>query len=105
MILVTGATGLIGQELIRLWIEKEYKIHYLTTRKNHKHPHPNVTPFYWNPESEAIDLNCFEWENRTEMSYHCVVDVMKNFVSNSNLTRNWFLHFGKILCGLGCYCC
>jgi len=59
-ILVTGATGLIGQELIRLWIEKEYEIHYLTTRKNHKHPHPNVTPFYWNPESETIDLNCFE---------------------------------------------
>ena len=59
-ILVTGATGLIGQELIRLWIEKEHKIHYLTTRENHQHSHPNVTSFYWNPEADTIDSNCFE---------------------------------------------
>ncbi len=54
-ILITGATGLIGQELIRLWIDKKHEIHYLTTRKNHKHPHPNITSFYWNPENGSID--------------------------------------------------
>ena len=59
-ILITGATGLIGQELIRLWIDKKHEIHYLTTRKNHKHPHPNITSFYWNPENGSIDSNCFD---------------------------------------------
>jgi len=33
-VLITGATGLIGQEIVRFCHEKKWTVHYLTTSKN-----------------------------------------------------------------------
>ena len=33
-VLITGATGLIGGEIVKLCHEKDIKVHYLTTSKS-----------------------------------------------------------------------
>ena len=57
-ILITGATGLIGTELVKLFIEKGHTIHYLTTSANKIISKTNYYGYYWNPEEGKIDENC-----------------------------------------------
>lgn len=57
-ILITGATGLIGTELVKLLVAKKHTVHYLTTSKSKIESKPNYQGFYWNPESGKIDENC-----------------------------------------------
>lgn len=59
-ILITGATGLVGTELVRQCHEKGIAVHYLTTRKNKLKKAANFTGFLWNPEKNEIDKKCFE---------------------------------------------
>ena len=58
-ILITGATGLIGSELISLLLKNNISVHYLTTSKEKVTDQPNCIGFYWNPEQGNIDENCF----------------------------------------------
>ncbi|MEO5776059.1 MAG: TIGR01777 family oxidoreductase [Flavobacterium sp.] len=57
-ILITGATGLIGKELVKLFLAKNHSVHYLTTSKSKIVSKPNYQGFYWNPEQSKIDENC-----------------------------------------------
>lgn len=57
-ILITGATGLVGQALTELLLQNGIKINYLTTNKNKIQYQPNYQGFYWDPESGIIDENC-----------------------------------------------
>ena len=57
-ILITGATGLIGKELVKLLIEKGHTIHYLTTSKNKIQDKSNYFGYYWDPEKGIFDENC-----------------------------------------------
>lgn len=57
-ILITGATGLIGNELVKLLLAKNHTVHYLTTSKSKIESKPNYQGFYWNPEEGRIDENC-----------------------------------------------
>ncbi|MCO6146775.1 TIGR01777 family oxidoreductase [Flavobacterium sp. NRK1] len=59
-ILITGATGLVGTELVSLLLKNGYFIHYLTTSKNKLQNEPNYKGFYWNPEAGDIDENCLD---------------------------------------------
>lgn len=59
-ILITGATGLIGKSLVKLLIKKGYSIHYLTTSKNKIVHENNYKGFYWNPNNNEIDTDCFD---------------------------------------------
>lgn len=59
-VLITGATGLIGQEIIKLCQEREIDVHYLTTRKSKIHDSRGCKGFYWNPSINEIDTDCFE---------------------------------------------
>ncbi|MGB5418943.1 TIGR01777 family oxidoreductase [Algibacter sp.] len=62
-VLITGATGLVGQEIVKLCHEKGIKINYLTTSKSKLVQHENYKGFYWNPKSQEIDANCFQGVN------------------------------------------
>ncbi len=62
-LLVTGATGLIGAELLRQCSEKNYTIHYLTTSPKKIKKTPQLSGFYWNPSKNEIDISCFEGVN------------------------------------------
>ena len=59
-ILITGATGFIGSKLVKLLLEKNHTVHYLTTSKNKIRNRVNYKGFYWNPVLQEIDSNCFE---------------------------------------------
>ena len=56
-ILITGATGLIGTELVALLLQNGVTIHYLTTSKKKIESQPNYHGFYWNPDQGIIDEN------------------------------------------------
>lgn len=58
-VLITGATGLIGQEIVKLCLKKEISVNYLTTSKSKIEEKDNYKGFYWNPEQQDIDAECF----------------------------------------------
>lgn len=57
-ILITGATGLIGNEIVSLLLQNGVSVHYLTTSKKKIENQPNYKGFFWNPEQGIIDENC-----------------------------------------------
>ncbi len=57
-ILITGATGLIGQELVATFLEKGHTVNYLTTSKDKIISKNNYFGYYWNPNENSIDENC-----------------------------------------------
>lgn len=76
-ILITGATGLIGTELVKLLLEKGHTIHYLTTSKNKIHDQPNYFGYYWNPENGIMDENSL-----------IGVDVIVH-LAGANIAKRW----------------
>ncbi len=58
-ILITGATGLVGSKIVALCLANNYTVHYLTTQKSKLKNEPNYKGFFWNPEHNEIDLDCF----------------------------------------------
>lgn len=56
-VLITGATGLIGNELTALLLQNGISVHYLTTSKKKIVNEPNFKGFYWNPSQGLIDEN------------------------------------------------
>lgn len=58
-VLITGATGLVGQEIVRHCHEKDIKVNYLTTSKSKLVQDENYKGFYWNPREKEIDTECF----------------------------------------------
>ncbi|WP_299889316.1 TIGR01777 family oxidoreductase [uncultured Lacinutrix sp.] len=59
-VLITGATGLIGNDIVKQCQENNIAINYLTTRKSKIVNTPDYKGFYWNPDADAIDVNCIE---------------------------------------------
>ena len=59
-ILLTGATGLVGREVVKLCRKEGIKVNFLTSSKSKLLTEENYKGFYWNIETEYIDLNCFE---------------------------------------------
>ncbi len=58
-VLISGATGLIGNEIVKQCHKKGYAVHYLTTDKNKIQNNTNYQGFYWNPAKGEIDRQCF----------------------------------------------
>lgn len=59
-ILITGATGLVGTELVHNLLAENHTIHYLTTSKHKLLQKENYKGFYWNPTKQEIDVNAFD---------------------------------------------
>ena len=59
-LLITGATGLIGKNLITHAKRRRISIHFLTTRKGECINSAGLKGFFWNPEQDEIDDSCFE---------------------------------------------
>lgn len=59
-VLITGATGLIGQEIIKVCLATDIAVNYLTTSKSKINQSNKTKGFYWDPKKEEIDVNCFK---------------------------------------------
>lgn len=82
-ILITGATGLIGEEIIRCCVKKKYKVNYLTTSRDKVNRNENINGFYWNPSSGEIDLNCFNGVN-------AIINL-----AGSSISKKWTAKYKK----------
>ncbi|MGI9550402.1 MAG: TIGR01777 family oxidoreductase [Aurantibacter sp.] len=58
--LITGATGLVGSETVKLCHEKGIAVNYLTTNREKIVSQENYRGFLWNPELGEIDTDCFK---------------------------------------------
>ncbi len=76
-ILITGATGIIGREVVKACHARNYKVHYLTTSKSKLNDETNYKGFYWNPNKSEIDSSCFDG-----------VDTIINLVGAS-ISKRW----------------
>lgn len=57
-VLITGATGLIGSELVSLLLQNGITVHYLARNKKEIKDEANYHGFLWNIEQGKIDENC-----------------------------------------------
>lgn len=76
-ILVTGATGLIGSELVSLLLKNNHSVNYLTTSSKKIESKDNYNGFYWNPTEGKIDENCL-----------LNVDVIVHF-AGASIAKRW----------------
>ena len=60
MVLITGATGVVGKEIVKLCLLKNIQVHYLTTDSSKLKQEENCKGFYWNPKQNEIDEACFK---------------------------------------------
>lgn len=59
-VLITGATGLVGKEIVKQCLQTNISVNYLTTSKHKIKNRNNYIGFYWNPETGEIDSNCLD---------------------------------------------
>ena len=59
-VLITGATGLVGNELSNLLLQNGVTVHYLSTSKSKLVSESNYKGFYWNPNAGEIDKNALD---------------------------------------------
>ena len=59
-VLITGATGLIGNELVDLLLQNGISVHFLSTSKSKLVTESNFKGFFWNINSGEIDKAAFD---------------------------------------------
>ncbi|WP_121666474.1 TIGR01777 family oxidoreductase [Mesonia aquimarina] len=57
-VLITGATGLVGSEIVKQCEEEGVEVHYLTRNKSKITTDKKHKGFYWNPNNGEIDETC-----------------------------------------------
>ena len=82
-ILITGATGLIGKEIVKRCHEQDISVNYLTTSKEKIKSEHKYTGFFWNPNKDVIDPNCFE-----------DVDAIIN-LAGAPISKRWTTNYKK----------
>lgn len=84
-LLITGATGLVGNELVKMALKQGMIIHYLTTHKSKTKKIIGAHGFYWNPSLQEIDFSCFEG-----------VDVIIH-LAGATISKRWTAAYKKII--------
>ncbi len=59
-VLITGATGLVGSEIVKLCEKENIAVNYLTTSKEKIKTQSGYQGFYWNPKKGEIDKACIQ---------------------------------------------
>ncbi|MBZ9779413.1 TIGR01777 family oxidoreductase [Psychroflexus sp. CAK8W] len=62
-VLITGATGLVGQALVDLFHEQDIEVNYLTTSRSKIEIKSNYKGYYWNPSTSELDLDSLKGVN------------------------------------------
>ncbi|WP_452221147.1 TIGR01777 family oxidoreductase [Lacinutrix salivirga] len=84
-ILITGATGLIGSEIVKICHKNNHTVHYLTTSKNKLEQQENYKGFFWNPDKNEIDSECL---NGVEAIIHLV---------GASISKRWTESYKKTI--------
>lgn len=82
-VLITGATGLVGSEIVRQCHVRGIAVNYLTTNKAKIVSAVNYQGFYWNPDTDEIDIRCFEG----------VTDIIN--LAGTNVAKKWNVEYKK----------
>lgn len=82
-VLITGATGLIGTEIVKLCHDKNIAVNYLTTSSSKLTKDENYKGFLWNPSKNEIDTDCIK-----------DVDVIINLVG-ATISKRWTKTYKK----------
>lgn len=84
-VLITGATGLIGSELVRQCHTEGIVVNYLTTSKEKIENSEKYQGFYWNPKDGKIDINAFDG-----------VTAIINLVG-ATISKRWTKKYKKVI--------
>jgi uncharacterized protein (TIGR01777 family) len=84
-VLITGATGLVGSELVSQCHEKGYDVNYLTTSKKKIVSELNYQGYFWNPTTAEIDQNCLDG-----------VSVIIN-LAGSSISKRWTKGYRQVI--------
>lgn len=82
-VLITGATGLVGSHLSKLFKEKNIDVNYLTTSKSKIEKLPGYSGFYWDPQEGKLDENSLK-----------DVDAIIH-LAGANLAKRWTESYKK----------
>lgn len=82
-LLITGATGHIGQPLVKKLFQNGHQIHYLTTRASQLDSIENAVGFLWNPKKGFIDSSCFQGVN-------CIIHL-----AGATVSKRWTASYKK----------
>lgn len=82
-VLITGATGLVGGELVNQCHAKGYSVNYLTTSKKKLVSENNYKGFYWNPSNNEMDSACLKG-----------VSIIIN-LAGASISKRWTLEYKK----------
>ena len=84
-LLITGATGLVGTEIVKQSLTKNYTIHYLTTNHNKIVIQENYKGFYWNLTTQEIDPDCLNG-----------IDAIIN-LAGASISKKWTKSYKKTI--------
>jgi hypothetical protein len=84
-VLITGATGLVGSELVSQCHEKGYAVNYLTTSKDKIVSESNYQGYFWNPDKQEIDEKCLN-----------NVSIIIN-LAGASISERWTEDYKKII--------
>jgi uncharacterized protein (TIGR01777 family) len=84
-VLITGATGLIGAQLVQYCHDENYVVHYLTTSREKIENKPNYKGFYWDPYEDEIDIKAFEG-----------VSVLVN-LAGASISKRWTRSYKRVI--------
>ena len=84
-ILITGATGLVGKEIVKQCLAKNYTVNYLTTSKTKIVDKKNYKGFYWNPSIQEIDNKCLNG-----------IDTVIN-LAGASISKKWTTDYKKVI--------
>ena len=82
ILLITGATGLVGKALVKHCLAEGYTVHYLTTRKSKIITQKHHKGFYWNPQNNTIDTT-----SKTKRVIHDLVSTLSKIAPT--YSRKW----------------
>ncbi|MEX0361901.1 MAG: TIGR01777 family oxidoreductase [Allomuricauda sp.] len=74
-VLITGATGLVGKEIVKVLHEKNITVHYLTRSKRKIHSELNYKGFYWDPSKGVLDPKSLE-------GVHAIINLAGATIAN-----------------------
>jgi hypothetical protein len=95
-LLITGGSGTLGQEITRLALANNYQVNILSRNKKLVSNDINLKHYYWNPNREEIDSECFKGVNAVvNLAGFSVFNLWtkknKSKILNSRLVSTFFI--------------